>query len=53
METQIKQLVERYPNDIELGAAVRALYWAQRNVNEVTDPNQITLDQLISESNNQ
>ena len=24
---EIKELVEKYPNDMELGEAVRALYW--------------------------
>lgn len=53
MEAKIKQLVETTPNDSVLGAAVRALYWADRNMNEVQDnPNQLTLDQLINESNN-
>lgn len=51
MEAKIKQLVETTPNDNALGAAVRALYWAERSMNEVKDdPNQLTLDQLINES---
>lgn len=49
MDAQIKKLVEQTPNDAQLGAAIRSLYWAQRNVNEVTDPQQITLDQMINE----
>lgn len=52
MDARIKQLVEQTPNDNQLGAAVRALYWADRKINEVVDPNQTTLDQLIRESNN-
>ena len=58
MEARIKQLVENTPNDIELGAAVRALYWADRNMNEVIDPNQLSLfsedemNSMINESNN-
>jgi hypothetical protein len=51
MDARIKQLVEQTPNDSQLGSAVRAMYWAERNMNEVVDPNQITLDQLINESN--
>lgn len=53
MEAKIKQLVETTPNDSQLGAAVRALYWSNRKMNEVVEnPNQLTLDQLINESNN-
>lgn len=40
MNEQIKKLVEKYPNDMELGEAVRALYWKQiknKPVNETTD----------------
>jgi len=29
MDTHIKQLVEKYPNDFELGSKVRELYWLQ------------------------
>lgn len=53
MEAKIKHLVETTPNDNVLGAAVRALYWAERSMNEVKDdPNQLTLDQLITEAQN-
>ena len=30
MNLNIKDLVEQYPNDMELGAAVRELYWKRR-----------------------
>ena len=30
MDTHIKQLVEKYPNDFELGEKVRQLYWLQQ-----------------------
>jgi hypothetical protein len=51
MEEQIKRLVENTSNDIELGAAVRQLYWKNAKINEVkVDPRQITLDQLIAET---
>lgn len=30
MDNQIKKLVEKYPNDQELGEAVRQLYWKQK-----------------------
>jgi len=33
MEQEIKQLVEKYPNNFELGEAIRSLYWKQ-NANE-------------------
>lgn len=29
MEQEIKQLVEKYPNNFELGEAIRSLYWKQ------------------------
>lgn len=51
MEAKIKHLVETMPNDMELGKAVRRLYWDSQKINEVkVDPNQITLDQLIAEA---
>jgi hypothetical protein len=51
MEAQIKRLVETMSNDMELGKAIRSLYWTEQKINEVkVDPNQITLDQLIAES---
>ena len=53
MDAQIKSLVERTPNDSELGRQIRAMYWANRNMNEVAvDPNQVTLDQMINEIKN-
>ena len=53
MEAKIKQLVETTPNDSQLGAAVRALYWKEAKINEVVnDPNQMTLDQMIREAQN-
>ena len=30
MEAHIKKLVEKYPNDIELGSKVREWYWLQQ-----------------------
>jgi hypothetical protein len=30
MEAHIKKLVEKYPNDFELGSKVRELYWLQQ-----------------------
>lgn len=33
MEQEIKQLVEKYSNNFELGEAIRSLYWKQ-NANE-------------------
>ena len=30
MNEQIQQLVEQYPNDMELGGAIRQLYWKNR-----------------------
>ena len=53
MENTIKKLVEQTPNDLELGGKIRALYYKEKGINEVqVDPNQITLDQLIIESEN-
>ena len=31
-EDNIKKLVEKYPNDMELGSKVREMYWNQRDV---------------------
>lgn len=39
---QIKHLVEIYPNDMELGEAVRNLYWAERQGQKPTE-NQLKL----------
>ena len=52
MDARIKSLVERTPNDSELGKAIRAMYWAERNMNEVVNPNQITLTDMINEVKN-
>ena len=30
-ENDIKKLVEKYPNDMELGSKVREMYWNQRD----------------------
>ena len=30
MDNHIKRLVEKYPNDFELGEKVRQLYWLQQ-----------------------
>jgi hypothetical protein len=30
-EESIKKLVEKYPNDMELGSKVREMYWNQRD----------------------
>ena len=32
---EIMLLVEKYPNDMELGEKVRELYWKQKGLNEV------------------
>ena len=37
MDAHIKQLVEKYPNDFELGSKVRELYWLQHE-NSVSNP---------------
>tara|TARA_B100001057_G_scaffold423639_1_gene445898 strand:+ start:3171 stop:3344 length:174 start_codon:yes stop_codon:yes gene_type:complete len=37
---EIKKLVEKYPNDMELGQEVRALYWTTR---KQTTSNQLDL----------
>ncbi len=39
---EIKKLVEQFPNDMELGQAVRAVYWKARN-GETKDPTQLNL----------
>ena len=31
MTDQLKQLVEQYPNDMELGSKIREMYWENRN----------------------
>lgn len=37
MTDQLKQLVEKYPNDMELGSKIREMYWANKNrVDELT-----------------
>jgi hypothetical protein len=30
MDLKIKKLVETYPNDMELGSAIREIYWKER-----------------------
>jgi len=30
MDLKIKNLVETYPNDMELGSAIREIYWKER-----------------------
>ena len=30
MDNHIKKLVEKYPNDFELGSKIRELYWLQQ-----------------------
>lgn len=37
MEQEIKQLVEKYPNNFELGEAIRTLYWKQNPANTTTE----------------
>lgn len=51
---QLLELVEKYPNDLDLGSAVRKLSWEVRNnANEVyVNPNQVTIDQMINEIQN-
>lgn len=41
---QVKKLVEKYPNDMELGDAIRQLYWTDRQGKVLTNnPNQTKL----------
>ena len=41
---QVKQLVEKYPNDMELGEAIRELYWVDKKGKILTNnPNQTKL----------
>tara|TARA_B100000900_G_C20201645_1_gene562100 strand:+ start:86 stop:259 length:174 start_codon:yes stop_codon:yes gene_type:complete len=39
---QIKKLVEKFPNDQELGEAIRTLYWMERKKSSA-NPNQMNL----------
>ena len=49
----ILELVKKYPNNLELGDAVRKLSWdilKEENINEIyVNPNQVTLDDIINE----
>jgi len=40
---QIKKLVEKLPNDIELGEAVRAAYWKVRKLEQAKNPSQLSI----------
>lgn len=40
---QIKQLVEKFPNNMELGSAVRRAYWEANEPKEVKNPNQLNI----------
>ena len=39
---QIQKLVEKFPNDMQLGEAVRRVYWEAKKA-EQEDPNQLDL----------
>lgn len=48
----ISELAKKYPNNLELGEAIRKISWdiQDENANEVyVNPNQITLDDMINE----
>ncbi len=40
---QINQLVEEFPNDGELGKAVRKVYWETKKLEQFKSPNQLPL----------
>ena len=40
---QIKKLVEKFPNNMELGNAVRRAYWEAHKPEEVKNPNQLDI----------
>jgi|TARA_B110000908_G_C10249497_1_gene450976 hypothetical protein len=40
---QINQLVEEFPNDEELGKAVRKVYWETKKLEQFKSPNQLPL----------
>ena len=40
---QINQLVEKFPNDMQLGEAVRRAYWEVKKSKEVENPNQLDI----------
>lgn len=40
---QINQLVEEFPNDTELGKAIRKVYWETKNLEQQKSPNQLNI----------
>lgn len=40
---QINQLVEEFPNDTELGEAVRKIYWGTKNLEQQKSSNQLNI----------
>jgi|TARA_R100000541_G_scaffold58536_1_gene69924 hypothetical protein len=40
---QIKKLVEKFPNNMELGNAVRRIYWEAKEKEEAKDTSQLDL----------
>ncbi len=40
---QINQLVEEFPNDAELGEAIRKVYWETKNLEQQKSPNQLNI----------
>ncbi len=40
---QINELVEEFPNDAELGKAIRQVYWETKNLEQQKSPNQLNI----------
>jgi len=40
---QINELVEKFPNDAELGKAIRQVYWETKNLEQQKSPNQLNI----------
>jgi|11BtaG_2_1085332.scaffolds.fasta_scaffold18800_2 hypothetical protein len=40
---QINELVEEFPNDAELGKAIRQFYWETKNLEQQKSPNQLNI----------
>jgi len=53
-DKQLLELTKKYPNNLELGDAIRKIAWDIENkANEVyVNPNQITLNDMINEVEN-
>lgn len=53
---EIMLLVEKYPNNMQLGEKVREIYWREKGLNEVvTHPGQMKMfndSELLSDSDN-